>query len=628
MENSKEMKLKYDKTVWKEMFVYFKSFKKDFLILCGFMISLAVIDITFPLLTQYAIDIYVIPKDTTGLWVIGLGYGVLTILLSLIVFLFIRHAGKIEMGMLYKMRKDSFEKLQKLSFSYYDKNAIGWMIARTTSDASKISETVAWGLVDMVWGIAMMIGISGVMLVVNWKLALVTLVTVPLLAIVSVFFEKKMLLSYRNVRKINSKITGLFNDGIVGAKTTKTLVREELNREEFGEVTLDMKKTSVRAGSISAGYLPMALFISAIGTVLTLYFGSVFVMESAITYGTLVLFITYARQFFDPVLELARIYTEMISAQAAAERVMSLINEKEEISESSEVLTQYGNHYEQKIENWEPLVGDIEFKNVDFYYKEGEYILQDFNLKVTQGQTVALVGETGSGKSTIVNLACRFYEPTGGQILIDGKDYKERSQNWLHANIGYVLQAPHLFSGTIKDNIRYGKLDATDEEIYEAAKTVNAHEFITKLEHGYDTQVGEGGGMLSTGEKQLISFARAIIAKPRLFFLDEATSSIDTETEAKIQYAIDTVLENRTSFIIAHRLSTIRNADLILVIEKGKVIEQGNHAELMKIKGHYYDLYANQFVEEGELEILNSSSKEAKKDTSKDSNEDDGRLSA
>ena len=532
------------------------------------------------------------------------------------------------MGMLYKMRKDSFEKLQKLSFSYYDKNAIGWMIARTTSDASKISETVAWGLVDMVWGIAMMIGISGVMLVVNWKLALVTLVTVPLLAVISVFFEKKMLLSYRNVRKINSKITGLFNDGIVGAKTTKTLVREELNREEFGEVTLDMKKTSVRAGSISAGYLPLALFISAIGTVLTLYFGSVFVMESAITYGTLVLFITYARQFFDPVLELARIYTEMISAQAAAERVMSLINEKEEISESSEVLAQYGNHYEQKIENWEPLVGDIEFKNVDFFYKEGEYILQDFNLKVTQGQTVALVGETGSGKSTIVNLACRFYEPTGGQILIDGKDYKERSQNWLHANIGYVLQAPHLFSGTIKENIRYGKLDATDEDIYEAAKTVNAHEFITKLEHGYDTQVGEGGGMLSTGEKQLISFARAIIAKPRLFFLDEATSSIDTETEAKIQYAIDTVLENRTSFIIAHRLSTIRNADLILVIEKGKVIEQGNHATLMKLKGHYYDLYANQFVEEGELEILNSTSKEAKKDAPKDPNGDDGLLSA
>ena len=611
MENSKEMKLKYDKAVWKEMFNYFKRFKKDFVILCAFMISLAAIDITFPLLTQYAIDTYVVPRNLEGLWIVGVGYLILAVALSLIVFLFIKHAGKIEMNLLYQLRKDCFEKLQRLSFSYYDKNAIGWMIARTTSDATKISETIAWGLVDMVWGFAMMLGISTVMLIVNWRLALVVLVTVPLLAAISVLFEKKMLVSYRNVRKINSKITGLFNDGIVGAKTTKTLVREELNREEFGDVIHDMKKTSVRAGTISAGYLPMALFISAIGTVLTLYFGSIFILDSLITYGTLMLFITYARQFFDPVLELARIYTEMISAQAAAERVMALINENEEITENSEVLALYGNHYDQKVENWEPLEGEVEFKHVDFYYKEGEYILKDFNLKVEKGQTIALVGETGSGKSTIVNLACRFYEPTGGQILIDGKDYKERSQNWLHANIGYVLQAPHLFSGTIMDNIRYGKLDATDEEIYEAARTVNAHEFITKLEKGYETEVGEGGGMLSTGEKQLISFARAIIAKPRLFFLDEATSSIDTETEAKIQHAIDTVLENRTSFIIAHRLSTIRSADVILVIEKGKVIEQGNHATLMAQKGHYYELYANQFVEEGERELMSKHRKSA-----------------
>lgn len=598
------MNLKYDKAVWKELFNYFRRFKKDFMILVAFMISLAAVDITFPLLTQYAIDTYVIPRNLEGLWVVALGYLVLTILLSGIVFLFIKHAGKIEMNMLYQLRKDSFEKLQRLSFSYYDKNAIGWMIARTTSDAQKISETVAWGLVDMVWGFAMMFGISVVMLIVNWKLALVTLVTVPVLAVLSVLFERKMLVAYRNVRKINSKITGLFNDGIVGAKTTKTLVREELNRDEFGEVTLDMKKTSVRAATISAGYLPMALFVSAVGTVLTLYFGSVFILDQVITYGVLVLFITYARQFFDPVLELARIYTEMISAQAAAERVMALINEKEEITEGDEVLALYGNHYDQKIENWEPLKGDVEFQHVDFYYKEGEYILKDFNLKVESGQTVALVGETGSGKSTIVNLACRFYEPTGGTILIDGKDYKDRSQNWLHANIGYVLQAPHLFSGTIKENIRYGKLDATDEEIIEAAQTVNAHDFIVKLEKGYDTEVGEGGGLLSTGEKQLISFARAIIAKPRLFFLDEATSSIDTETESKIQHAIDTVLENRTSFIIAHRLSTIRNADVILVIKKGVVIESGNHAALMALKGHYYELYTNQFVEEGERDIL------------------------
>lgn len=594
MEEQKEMKLKVDKTIWKEMFRYLAVFKKDFLILCGFMVGLAGMDIVFPLLTRYAIDNFVANGDYNGLTRVGVLYGLLALALGLIVFLFIRHAGKIEMGIVYKLRKDAFEKLQRLSFSYYDKNAVGWMIARTTSDATKISETVAWGVVDLVWGATMMLGVSVVMLIINWKLALVTLISVPVLAVVSVFFEKRMLVSYRNVRKINSKITGLFNDGIVGAKTTKTLVREELNIEEFQTVTKDMKKTSIRAATLSAGYLPMTLFISAVGTVLTLLLGSNFLMDRALTYGTLVLFITYARQFFDPVLEIARIYTEMIGAQAAAERVMGLLHEKEEIVDTEVV----------EKEDYGKIHGDVTFENVSFYYKEGEYILKNFNLKVKAGETIALVGETGSGKSTIVNLACRFYEPSEGTILIDGEDYKKRPQSWLHQNIGYVLQAPHLFSGSIKENIRYGKLDASEEEIIEAAKVVHAHEFIMKLEKGYDTEVGEGGGMLSTGEKQLISFARAIIGKPRLFFLDEATSSIDTESEAKIQKAIEEVLENRTSFIVAHRLSTIKNADRILVIDQGEILEEGSHEELLQKRGHYYELYTNQFVEEAGREVL------------------------
>lgn len=594
MEEQKEMKLKVDKTIWKEMFRYLSIFKKDFLILCGFMVGLAGMDIVFPLLTRYAIDTFVANGDYKGLTMVGVLYGILALGLGIIVFLFIRHAGKIEMGIVYKLRKDAFEKLQRLSFSYYDKNAVGWMIARTTSDATKISETVAWGVVDLVWGATMMFGVSVVMLIINWKLALVTLITIPVLALVSVFFEKKMLVSYRNVRKINSKITGLFNDGIVGAKTTKTLVREELNIEEFQDVTKEMRKTSIRAATLSAGYLPMTLFISAVGTVLTLLLGSNFLMEGTLTYGTLVLFITYARQFFDPVLEIARIYTEMIGAQAAAERVMGLLHEKEEIVDTEA----------EEKEDYGKIHGDVTFENVSFFYKEGEYILKNFNLQVKAGETIALVGETGSGKSTIVNLACRFYEPSEGKILIDGEDYKKRPQSWLHQNIGYVLQAPHLFSGTIKENIRYGKLTATDEDIIEAAKVVHAHEFIMKLEKGYDTEVGEGGGMLSTGEKQLISFARAIIGKPRLFFLDEATSSIDTESEAKIQKAIEEVLENRTSFIVAHRLSTIKNADRILVIDQGEILEEGNHEELLKKRGHYYELYTNQFVEEAGREVL------------------------
>jgi len=594
MKEQTETKLKVDKKIWKEMFQYFNVFKKDFLILCGFMVALASLDISFPLLTQYAIDTYVVPRDLSGLRGVGILYAVLALVLGIVVLLFIRHAGKIEMDLLYKMRKDSFEKLQRLSFSYYDKNAVGWMISRVTSDTQKISETVAWGIVDLVWGLTMMLGISIVMLVVNWKLALITLITIPVLAAISVFFEKKMLVSYRSVRKNNSKITGLFNDGIVGARTTKTLVREDLNTQEFKEVTREMKKVSVRAATLSAGYLPLTLFISAVGTVLTLNYGSIFLMDGIITYGTLVLFITYARQFFDPVLELARIYAEMIGAQAAAERFIGLLHEPEEIMDEAVDL---------EGEN-EPITGSIRFENVGFWYEEGEYILKNFNLEVKPGETIALVGETGSGKSTIVNLACRFYEPTEGKIYIDGHDYTSKSQNWLHSNIGYVLQAPHLFSGTIRENIRYGKLDATDEEVTEAARVVHAHDFIMRLEKGYDTEVGEGGGLLSTGEKQLISFARAIIGKPSLFFLDEATSSIDTESEARIQKAIEEVLSRRTSFIVAHRLSTIRNADRILVIHDGEIIEQGTHEELIMRRGHYYELYTSQFVEEAESEIL------------------------
>ncbi len=589
-----ETKLKVDRGIWVQMFHYFSEFKKDFIILCFFMIALAATDIAFPLLTRYAIDEYVANKNLEGLTLIAVIFLILAIFLSLTVLLFIRRAGKIETMLEYKMREDGFEKLQKLSFRYYDENAVGWMIARITSDAKKISETLAWSVVDLVWGGTMMIGITIVMLVINWKLALVTLITIPILALLSLFFEKRMLSGYRGVRKINSLITGLFNDGIVGAKTTKTLVREELNIEEFTDVTERMSRVSVRAATLSSAYLPLTLFVSAIGTVLTLYFGSAQVLSSAMTFGTLVLFITYARQFFDPVVELARIYTEMISAQAACERVLGLLGEKEDISD---------HEVDEKLMEI-PIKGDVTFSHVDFYYTEGEYILKDFNLHVKAGQTIALVGETGSGKSTIVNLACRFYEPTAGEILIDGTDYRKRTQHFLHQNIGYVLQAPHLFSGTIKENILYGKLDATDEEVIEAAKIVDAHDFIMRLEFGYDTQVGEGGGMLSTGEKQLVSFARAIIAKPSLFFLDEATSSIDTESEAKIQKAINEVLKGRTSFIVAHRLSTIKNADQILVIDEGKILEQGTHDELLKAKGHYFELYTNQFQEEASQEIL------------------------
>jgi ATP-binding cassette subfamily B protein len=622
----KEFSKNYDFAIWKNLFQYLKPYKKNFVVLIFYMIMLAVIDVGLPTMTAYAIDNYVVAGTLDGFPYFVAIYTAAFLLLSLLVYLFIKEAGKIEAGVTYTLRRKGFQRLQELSFSYFDKTAVGWLMARMTSDCSKIGGIIAWGLVDFMWGISMMIMISVVMIYINWKLALITLSVVPLLAIVSVFFQKKMLTLSRNVRKINSKITGSFNEGITGAKTTKTLVRENENLSEFRELTGEMRTKSVGSAVLSSIYMPVVLCIGSIGMALALGFGGKLVNVSGlsnlvggaavvadyskviggvITYGTLVLFMNFSIQFFEPVREMARIFAELQIAQASAERLLSMIDTEPDIIDSDEVVKEYGDSVVGKTENWERIDGKIEFKDVKFFYKEEEVILDNFNLTVEPGQTIALVGETGSGKSTIVNLACRFYEPVEGKILIDGKDYRDRSQLWLHSNIGYVLQTPHLFSGSIKDNIVYGKLDASELDVIRAAKLVNAHDFIMKFDKGYETEVGEGGAKLSTGEKQLISFARAIIANPKLFILDEATSSVDTETELIVQEAIGKVLEGRTSFIIAHRLSTIRSADRILVVEKGIITEDGTHDELMANKGHYYKLYTNQFIDEKEMEIIN-----------------------
>ncbi len=380
----------------------------------------------------------------------------------------------------------------------------------------------------------------------------------------------------------------------MGAVTTKTLVREQANLEDFQEITTTMRKVSVRSAVLSAIFMPIVMLLSSIGTALALYQGGREVLLGIIGFGTLSAFLSYTTQLFDPIQQLARILAEFQSAQAAAERVLSLLDAPLDIIDAPEVEEKFGDSFSPKIENWPAIHGDITFKDVSFSYIPEEQVISHFNLHVPAGKSVALVGETGAGKSTIINLICRFYEPTSGEILIDGVDYRKRSQLWLQRNLGYVLQSPHLFSGTIRDNIRYARKDATDEEVRRAAQMVHAESFILEQPEGYDTEVGEGGIRLSTGQKQLISFARVILADPRIFVLDEATSSIDTQTEQLIQHAITTVLKGRTSFIVAHRLSTIRNSDLILVIGKGGILEQGTHKQLLEKKGAYYKLYSNQ----------------------------------
>jgi ATP-binding cassette subfamily B protein len=596
----------FDLSIWKKLLVFIKPYRGKMLLLAFFMISLAGVDLLFPLMSKIAIDRFVVPKTTEGLTQFALAFLGVIVLQSTNIYFFIKIAGYIEQRLIYDIRKRAFHHLQKLSFNYYDKTPVGWIMARLTSDSQRLGNIISWGLVDMIWGLTLMVGISVVMLVMNWKLALITLTVVPVLAAIAVWFARTILHAFRKVRKTNSRITGAFNEGIGGAKTTKTLVREEANLAEFSELTGTMYRSSVKAAVLSALFLPAILTLGSVGTGIALWLGGNGVIAGVLSYGTLVAFIQYTVQFFEPLMELARMFAELQAAQASSERIFSLLEEEPQIQDSDAVTEKYGTILQPREENWPAITGSITFENVSFGYIDGEKVLQNFSLDVHPGETIALVGETGSGKSTIVNLACRFYEPTEGVIKIDGVDYRERSMLWLHSNLGYVLQAPHLFSGSIMDNIRYGRLDASDEEVINAAKMVNAHDFIMRQEAGYQADVGEGGSMLSTGEKQLISFARAILADPRIFVLDEATSSVDTETEQIIQNAIHTVLEGRTSFIIAHRLSTIRSADRILVIRQGKVTEYGTHQELLSQKGYYYRLYTNQFMDEQEMKLINA----------------------
>ncbi len=584
--------------VWRDFYTYLKPYKKRFIKLIVMMVLLGIIDASFPMLAKYAIDEFVRNGSMDGLPLFIGAYLSAVISLSLLIFLFIRMAGRLETTMAHDIRRLGFIRLQELPLSYYDNKAVGWLMARMTSDVTRLSETISWGIVDLAWGLAIMTGISVYMIILNPVLALITLSVVPALAVLSVVFQKKILGAQRKIRKINSQITGAFNEDIQGAKTTKTLVREDKNLFEFSHLTGSMKNQSIKAAIISSIYLPLVIGLGSVGTALAFSYGSGYIMEGIITYGTLVAFISYTAQFFEPIRQMAVIFAEFQSAQASAERVFSLLKETPEIRDEGYVLETFGNIFDQKKELLPPIKGTIDFENVSFSYQPQEPVLKNFNLSVKPGETVALVGETGSGKSTIVNLFCRFYEPTSGRILVDGTDYRKMPIQWIHNNLGYVLQSPHLFSGSIVDNIRYGRLDATQDEIEEACRIVNAHDFIIDLENGYNTQVGEGGSLLSTGQKQLISFARAIIRNPSLFVLDEATSSIDTETEKIIQNAITKVLTGRTSFVIAHRLSTIRSADRILVIRKGEITEDGTHKELLDKKGYYYRLYTNQYLDE------------------------------
>ncbi len=552
----------------------------------GFLVTIALVsglDSYFTYLSKQIVDLGIIPGDTAALVDIITRYAVLLLFQAAFVFGFIYLAGVLGERIRYDLRRNMFNHLQELSLSYYNHTPVGWIMSRVTSDSDRVADLVTWGLLDITWALMNILTAAFFMLLINWQLALIVLGIVPVLVVVAIQFRKKILVEFRESRKFNSKITGAYNENITGVRVVKALGREDANMGEFGQLTGQMYRASYRAAWLSALFLPTVQMISAIALGSVVWFGGLQAIYGTMTIGGIAAFVSYITFMMWPIQDLARVYAELQHAIASGERMFSLIDSVPEVSDRPDAL--------------DPgtLRGSIEFDHVHFTYEDGKPVLTDFSLAVKPGETIALVGPTGGGKSTIVNLLCRFFEPVQGAIRYNGQDYTQFSLHAIQSRIGIVLQTPHLFSGSIRENIRYGKLDATDEDIQQAAHLAGAYDFIQTFEKGFDEPVGEGGSLLSTGQKQLISLARAILSRPEIFIMDEATSSVDTLTEALIQKGMEALMKDRTSFIIAHRLSTIRKADRILVIDEGKIAEMGTHTELLRRRGHYYRLYTQQF---------------------------------
>ena len=581
---------------------YIKEVRKLMLVMVTFGLLGSLADIVIPQYQRYALDHFIGQHtfDTIVLFVIA--YVATILLQSVVNYISCSLATIIEMRVNRKLRQVGFEHLQTLSFSYFNQNSVGYIHARLMSDTSRIGGLMSWTLVDCIWRISYLVGAIVMMIVMNAKLAAMVLTILPLLVILFTIFQKKLIKVNREVREVNSRITGNFNEGITGAKTIKSLAIEDKMEDRFTQETQTMRSKSVQASRLRGLFAGTMNLASSVALAIVLWKGGHIAAEEI---GTFSVFMSYAQGMMEPLRWLVDIVSDLITTQVNIERFTNLLAVRSDVEDTPEVIEKYGDNFNPKKENWEPLQGDIEFRDVTFHYPDGEEnVLQNFSLKVPFGTHLAIVGETGAGKSTLVNLVCRFYEPTEGTLLIDGRDARERSQLWLHSSIGYVLQTPHLFSGTIRENLLMGNPNATEEQIWDAIRTVSADEVIAHLENGLDTDVGEGGDLLSTGEKQLISFARAVLADPKILILDEATASVDTMTEAKIQAAMESVTAGRTSLMIAHRLSTVRNADVILVVRDGKIVEQGTHPELLKKRGYYYELYTRQYEDETTAQIL------------------------
>ena len=592
---SEQKKASFSLAPWKQLLPIVMRYRWPLVVIIVTNVLLAIIDLLYPLLQSRAVDRFIVAGTLEGFGgYLGQYVALMTVEIVLLVAYF-KSCMKVEMCAGRDLKEACFVNLQKLSLDYYNVTSAGHSLSRVMSDTAKIAEATAWTFPNILWALAYIPGVYTVLLMLDARLALTMIVLAPLVAGFTVYFQRRLIALNREVRAQHSRITSGYNEGIMGAKTSKTLALEDRLCREFEEVTAKSARAGIAHGRMRAIYVPLIVLCGTLAASATLGLGGKLVLGGRLSLGVLSAFMTYALSLFQLFRQTATFISGMVSLQANVERVADLISRQPTVVDRPEVLEKYGDCFAPKKENWEPMRGEVDFDDVSFHYTEGgEEVLSHVSVHVPAGGTVALVGETGAGKSTMVNLVCRFFEPTGGRVLIDGRDVQERSQLWLHSHIGYVLQEPHLFSGTIRENIRYGRPEATDAEVEEAARAVNADKIAAKLPKGYDTDVGECGDKLSTGEKQLISFARAIIARPAIFVLDEATSSVDTATEQLIQQATKTLMEHTTSFVIAHRLSTIRQADMILVVEHGEIVERGTHEELLARGGAYYELYTTQ----------------------------------
>jgi len=576
----------FDWGQFRRLFAYMKPYAKQLLPLIGLMMILGTITkLTVPFLTSMAIDKAISPAEPSLklLYMIAAGILVLYVVQWVATAYRIKYMNIIGQRVIYDLRADLFKHIQKLSFNFFDKRPAGSVLVRVTNDVNSLQELFTNGVVNLMIDCVQLVGIVIILLLINFKLGLAVIITVPIMFLISTKLRVKIRRAWQDVRMKGSRINSHLNESIQGIRVTQAYTQEKENMEFFDTMNKDAKKSWDKATTMNQGFGPLIEITGGFGTLILFWLGAYLIQQGELTIGLLVAFSSYVGNFWDPINRLGQMYNQLLVAMASSERIFEFMDEKPNIDDKPNATT------------LPQIKGDITFRNIVFEYEKGRQALKGIDLDVDAGQTIALVGHTGSGKSTIINLISRFYDITDGQIKIDGYDIRDVKVESLRSQIGIVLQDTFIFSGTIRDNIRFGRLDATDEEIEAVATAVNAHEFIAKLPGGYETEVEERGNMLSMGQRQLLSFARALLADPRILILDEATASIDTETELRIQEALKVLLQGRTSFIVAHRLSTIRHADKIVVLDHGEIKEEGSHAELISRKGIYNGLIEAQY---------------------------------